>query len=198
MNWLFIAVLFSVVFVAVFCCRGLFVLQGKCAKKVVLHHMQQAGTLEFLHHHEMLLHNLWSFVHHSAYGSPSGWLLQKWENWPSLGTKIWTATEQQLSAWMRKVMETRAEFHFSLVYTFSTTLSSVRNWANNDRYRLRPSTPMQLCWSSSRLQPFQNYNLIKFALIRPPTLNHDINSWNFRGALDETTCFAGFFGVPAP
>ena len=76
--------------------------QGKCAKKVVLHHMQQAGALEFLHHHEMLLHNLWSFVHHSPHGSSSGWLLQKWENWPHLGTKIGTATEQQSSAWMRK------------------------------------------------------------------------------------------------
>ena len=85
-----------------FCCRSLFLLQGKCANKVLLDHMQQAGALGFLHHHEMLLHNLWSFVHHSAHGSSSGWLLQKWENWPPVGTKIWTATEQQSSAWMRK------------------------------------------------------------------------------------------------
>jgi len=28
-----------------------------------------------------------------------------------------------------RVMETRAEFHFSCVYTFSATLSSLRNWA---------------------------------------------------------------------
>ena len=97
-----------------------------------------------------------------------------------------------------RVVETQAEFHFSWVYTFSATLSFLRNWAGNDRYQLRPSTPAQLCWSSSRLQPFQNYNLIKFALIRPSTLNHDRNLWNFRGAPDETTCFAGFFGVPAP
>ena len=74
-----------------------------------------------------------------------------------------------------RVMETREEFHFRWVYTFSATLSSLRNWANNDRYRLRPSTPAQLCWSSSKLQPLQNYNLIKFALIRPSTLNHDRN-----------------------
>ena len=73
-----------------------------------------------------------------------------------------------------RVMETWAEFHFSWVYTFSATLSSLRNWAN-DRYRLRLSTPAQLCWSSSRLQPLQNYNLIKFALIWPSTLNHDRN-----------------------
>ena len=94
-----------------------------------------------------------------------------------------------------RVMETRAEFHFSWVYTSSATLSSLRNWANNDRYRLRPSTPAQLCWFSSRLQLLQNYNLIKFALIRTSTLNHDRNLWNFRGAPDETTCFAVFFSV---
>ena len=92
-----------------------------------------------------------------------------------------------------RFMKTRAEFHFSWVYTFSAILSSLRNSANNDRYRLRPSTPAQLCWSSSRLQPLQNYNLIIFALIRPSTLNNDRNLWNFRGAPDETTCFAGFF-----
>ena len=85
-----------------FFCRGLFLLQGKCAKKVVLHHMQQAGALEFLQHHETLLHNLWNFVHYSVHGSSSGWLLQMWENWLPLGTKIWTATEQQSSAWMPK------------------------------------------------------------------------------------------------
>jgi len=96
-----------------------------------------------------------------------------------------------------RVMEARAEFHFSWVYTFSITLSSLRNWANNDRYRLRHSTPAQLCWSSSRLQPLQNYNLIKFALIRPSTLNKDRNLWNFRGAPDQTTCFAGFFRCPS-
>jgi len=96
-----------------------------------------------------------------------------------------------------RVMETRAEFHFSWVCTFSAKLSSLRNWANNDRHRLRPSTPAQLCWSPSRLQPFHNYNLIKFALIRPSTLNHDRNLWNFRGASDETTHFAGFFRCPS-
>ena len=96
-----------------------------------------------------------------------------------------------------RVMETRAEFHFSWVYTFSATLNSLLNWANHDRYRLRPSTPAQLCWSSSRLHPLQNYNLIKFALIRSSTLNHDRKLWNFRGAPDQTTCFAGFFRCPS-
>ena len=94
-------------------------------------------------------------------------------------------------------MEIRAAFHFSWVYTFSATLSSLRNWAHNDRYRLRPNTPAQLCWSSSRLQPLQNYNLIKFAIIRPSTLNHDRNLWNCRVAPDETTYLTGFFRCPS-
>jgi len=97
-----------------------------------------------------------------------------------------------------RVMETRAEFHFSWVYTFSAMLSSLRNWANHDRYRLPPSTPAQLCWSPSRLQFLQNNNLIKFAIIRPSTLNHNRNLWNCRGAPDETTYLKFFFGVPAP
>ena len=94
-----------------------------------------------------------------------------------------------------RVLETRAEFHFRWVYTFSAMLSSLRNWANHDRYRVWPSTPAQLCWSSSRLQPLQNYNLIKFAIIRPSTLNHDRNLWNCRGVPDETTCLTGFFSA---
>ena len=96
-----------------------------------------------------------------------------------------------------KVMETRAEFHFSWVYTFSVMLSSLRNSANHDRYRLRHSTPSLLCWSSSRLQPLQNYNLIKFAIIRPSTLNNDRNLWNSREASDETTCLTDFFRRPS-
>ena len=92
------------------------------------------------------------------------------------------------------VMETRAvSFSLGLQYTYSAILSSLRNWANHDRCRLRPSTPAQLCWSSSRLQHLQNNNLIKFAIIRPSTLNHDRNFWNCRGAPDETTCLTGFF-----
>jgi len=97
-----------------------------------------------------------------------------------------------------RAMETSAKFHFSWVYTFSATLSSLRDWANNDRYRLRPSTPAQLCWSSSRLQPLQSYNLIKFALIRPSTLNHDRNLWNFEGRPTRQPILQVFFGVPAP
>jgi len=49
----------------------------------------------------------------------------------------------------------------------------------------------------SRLQPLQNYNLIKFAIIRPSTLNHDRNLWNCRVAPDETTYLTGFFRCPS-
>ena len=94
-----------------------------------------------------------------------------------------------------RVVETREEFHFSWFYIFSALLSSLLNWANHDRYRLRPSTPARLCWSSNRLQPLQNNNLIKFAIIRPSSLNHDKNLWNCRGAPDETTCSTSFFSV---
>ena len=44
--------------------------------------------------------------------------------------------------------------------TFSAMLSSLRNWANHGIYRLWPSTPAQLCWSSSRLQPLRKYKII--------------------------------------
>jgi len=53
-------------------------------------------------------------------------------------------------------METQAKFHFSWVYTFSITYSSLWNWANHDRYRLQTSIPAELCWTCilcSRPQP---------------------------------------------
>ena len=78
-------------------------------------------------------------------------------------------------------METRAEFHFSWVYTFSVHVSSLRNWANHDRYRLRPSTAVELCCSSSRPQPISKCNLINYLIIRPSTLHHDGTLWNLRG-----------------
>ena len=92
--------------------------------------------------------------------------------------------------WCSAITTNNTRFEFFTYFT-----SSLRNWANHDRYRLRPSTPAQLCWSSSRLQPLQNNNLIKFAIIRPSTLNHDKNLWNCQGAPDETTCLTGFFSV---
>jgi len=87
-------------------------------------------------------------VHNTVRGSSSGWLLQKLEIWLH-GKNLWTATEQQFSAWMRKGYENPGRI--SWVYTFSATLSSLRNWAKHDRYWLRPSTSAQLWWSFSRL-----------------------------------------------
>ena len=180
-----------------FCCRGLFLLQGKYAKKVVLHHMQQAGALEFLHHHEMLLHNCEAFYTTVRMAPQADGFCRSGRIDLLLAQKYELLQSNSRLLVCERVMETRAEFHFSWVYTFSATLSSLRNWANNGRCRLLPSTPAQLCWSSSRLQPLQNYNLITFALIRPSTLNHDRNVWNFRGAPDKTTCLTGFFRCPS-
>ena len=145
----------------------------------------------------MLLDNLWSLYTTVRVAPQAASFCRSWSFHFLTHNYELLQSNNCLLGW-EWVMETRAEFHFGWVYTFSATLSSLRNWANHDRYRLRPSTPAQLCWSSSKLQPLQNYNLIKFALIRPSILNHDRNLWNFRGAPDETTCFSGFFGVPAP
>ena len=67
------------------------------------------------------------------------------------------------------ILMNRVMIELGMFRLFFSFFNSLRNWANHDRYRLRPSTPTQLCWSSSRLQPLQNYNLIKLALIRPST-----------------------------
>ena len=39
------------------------------------------------------------------------------------------------------VMESRSEFHLSWDYTFFVRLSTLRKWTNDDRHRLRLSTP---------------------------------------------------------
>ena len=144
---------FMFFFVIVSCCRGL--LQGKCAKDIVFHHMQQAGTFGgFLRHDEILLHNLWSFQYHSARDFSSSWSMRKLENW-ALAPKYELLQSNSCLIGCERVVETRAEFYFCWVYTFSAMFSSLRNWANHDRYRLRPSTPARLCWSSSRPQPLQ-------------------------------------------
>ena len=197
MNWLFIAVSFSVVFVVVlsfFAAAASFFCRENAPRRFFYIHAAGRRLGGFLHHHEMLLHKceaLYTTVRMAPQaagfcrsGRIDFLLAQKYE--------LLQSNSHLLGC--ERVMETQAEFHFSWVYTFSATLSSLRNWANNSRYRF---TPAQLCWSSSRLQLLQNYNLIKFALIRPSTLNHDRNLWNFGGAPDETTCFAGFFRCPS-
>ena len=110
-----------------FRCRGLFLLQGKCAKKVLLHHMQQADALEFLHIMKCFcttceaLYTTVRMAPQAAGFYRSGridfLLAQKYELLQS---------NSRLLGYER-VMETRAEFHFSWVYTFSATLSSLQN-----------------------------------------------------------------------
>ena len=200
MNWLFIAVSFSVVFVAVFsffAAAVSFFCRENAPRRLFYITCSRPAPWSFFTIMKSFcttceaLYNTVRMAPQAADFCRSGridlLLSQKYE--------LLQSNSRLLGC--ERVMETRAKFHFSWVYIFSATLSSLRNWANNDRYRLRPSTPAQLCWSSSRLQPLQNYNLFKFALIRPSTLNHHGYLWNFRGAPDETTCFAVFFRCPS-
>ena len=199
MNWLFIAVSFFVVVVFFLFAAAVSVsFTGTIHRKGSSPSYAAGRRLGgYLHHHEMLLYNLWSLyttvrVAPQAAGFCRSWIFDFFaQNYELLQSN-------NCLLGCEKVMETWAEFHSSWVYTFSAMLSCLRNWANHDRYRLRPSTPAQQCWSSSRLQPLQNNNLIKFAIVRPSTLNHDKNLWNCRGAPDETTCLTGFFRCPSP
>jgi len=82
-------------------------------------------------------------------------VIEQMENWKQ---------SEHLSLWMpscllgnERVMETLAEFHFSWVHTFSAKLSSLPKCTSHDRYRLRPTTPAQLCWSSSRTSANKTY-----------------------------------------
>jgi len=198
MNWLFIAVSFSVVFVAVF-----LILLPRSLSFAGKMRQESSSTSHAAGRRLGVSSPSWNASAQlvKICTPQCAWLLKRMA-FAEVGelTSTWhknmncyRVTVVCLDAkWLWKP----GQFHFSWVYTFSAMLRCLRNWANNDRYRLRPSTPAQLCWSSSRLQPLQNYNLIKFALIRPSTSNHDINLWNFRGAPDETTCFAGFFRCP--
>ena len=195
MNWLFIAVsLFVVVFFSFLLPWSLsFFYRDDPPRRFFSSYAAGRRLGGFLHHHEMLLDNLWSFVHNSVRVAPQAAGFCKSWRFDFLAQNYKLLQSNNCLLGCERVMETRAEFHFSLVYTFSAMLSSLQNWANHDRYQLRPSTPVQLCWSSSRLQPFQNNNLIKFAIIQPSTLNHDRNLWNCRGSPDETTCLTVFF-----
>ena len=153
----------------------------------------------FLHlpiqHCSVILDNVWSLYTTVRVAPQAAGFCRSWRFHFLTHNYELLQSNDCLLGWER-VMETRAEFHFSWVYTFSAMLSSLRNWDNHDRYRLRPSTPAQLCWSSSRLQPLRNNNHIKFAIIRLSTLNHDRNLWNCRGAPNETTCLTVFFSMP--
>ena len=59
-----------------------------------------------------------------------------------------------------RVMTTRAEFHFSWVYTFSATPRSLRIWASDPPRETGCDTvlPTRLCWSSDSSFPYKLYN----------------------------------------
>ena len=196
MKWLFIAVSFFVVVDFLFAAAvSLFLLQGRIHREGSSpSHAAGRRLGGFFHHHEMLLDNLWSLYTTVRMAPQAAGFCRSWR-FDFLAQNYEPLQSNNCLLGCERVMETRAEFHFNWVYTFSATLSSLRNWANHDRYRLRPSTPAQLCWSSSRQQPLQSNNLIKFAIIRPSTLNHDRNLWNCRGSPDETTSLTVFFSV---
>ena len=61
-----------------------------------------------------------------------------------------------------RVMTTRAEFHFSWVYTFSATPRSLRIWAPVPPRETGcdPALPAQLCWSSGSSFPHRLYDSI--------------------------------------
>ena len=171
MNWLFIAVSFSVVFVAVFsffAAAVSFFCRENAPRRLFYITCSRPAPWSFFTIMKCFcttceaLYTTVRMAPQAAGFCRSGridlFLAQKYE--------LLQSNSRLLGC--DRVMETRAEFRFSWVYTFSATLSSL---------------------------PLQNYNL-KFALIRPSTLN-DRNLWNFRGAPDETTCFAGFFRCPS-
>jgi len=197
MNWLFIAVSFFVVVVFLFAAAvSLFLLQGRSTEKVLLHHMQQAGAWEDF---SIIMKCFRTTC--EACTQQCAWLLKQLVFAEVGDLTSWHKTMNCYRATIvcldAKVLWKLGQFHFSWVYTFSAMLSSLRNWANHDRYRLRPNTPAQLCWTSSRLHPHQKNKLIKFAIIKPSTSNHDKNLWNWRGAPDEITCLTGFFRCPS-
>ena len=82
--------------------------------------------------------------------------LQECHEWFAAPISAWLAprAKRLLSQWMLhwwRVSGSAAREPFLCTHP----LTPSTNWANHDRYRLRPRTPAQLCWSSSRVQPLQ-------------------------------------------
>jgi len=141
MNWLFIAVsCFSLFF---FCCRGLSVLQGKCAKRCHLRIFAPWWNTSAQLVKLSIPQRTWLKADEFCESQKIAFFL---------APKCELLKNNQLSAWMRKGIETQEVFHFSWVYTFSAMFTSLWNWASN---LLQLSTPAQMRWSSSRPQPLQ-------------------------------------------
>ena len=130
MSWLFIAVSFSCCCCCFsFCCRGLFV-----SFTVTIHWKGSSPSYAagrrlggFLHHHEMLQDNLWS-LHTTVRGAPqAAGFCRSWR-FDFLAQNYELLQSNNFLLGCERVMETRAEFHFSWVYTFSAMLSVVNVW----------------------------------------------------------------------
>ena len=163
MNWLFIAVSFSVVFVAVFSffaaavsffCREnaprrlFYITCSRSAPWSFFTIMKCfCTTCEPLYTTVRMTPQAAGFCRSGSIGLL---LEQKYE--------LLQSNSRLLGC--ERVMETRAEFHFSWVYTFSATLSSLRNWANNDRYRLRPALPRNCVDHPADCNLFQTTTLL--------------------------------------
>ena len=172
-------------FHAFFCCCGLFPLQWNCTRKILLHHMQQAVSLE----------DFCTIMNTSAQlvklCTPQCMWFLKWlalqKNDFFLAPKY---VLLQSNSWMSKGYGNPGR-----VYIFSAMLNSLWNWASHNRYWLRPSTPVLIIQQTATSS---KNNIIKFARIWPLTLNYNKISWNCQGVPDETTCLTVLFGVPAP
>ena len=106
-------------------------------------------------------------VHNSARGSSSGWFLQKLDIWLLDTMDCHRATIVCLDAkglWKLGHRFILAGFTFSLPCSAPCRTEQITIDTGCGL-----STPGQLCWSSSRLQLFQNNYLIKLAIIRPST-----------------------------
>ena len=93
------------------------------------------------------------------------WLLkrlafQKWKNWPPFGTKLWTATEKQSSAWMRKGYGNpgRVSFQLGLRFLCHAQLLaelSKQRWIRVATQNSRATVLIiQQTATSSKLQPY--------------------------------------------
>ena len=172
MTWLFIAVSFFVVVVVFLFAAAvsLFLLQGLSTEKVLLHHMQQAGALEDFF---TIMKCFWTTC--EACTQQCAWLLKRLifaevgdlTSWHKT-MNCYRATIVCLDAkglWKPGQSFTLAGFTLSLPCSAPCGTEQTTIDTGCDP----PSTPKQLCWSSSRLQSLQNNNLIKFVKIQPST-----------------------------
>ena len=198
MNWLFIAVSCFLLLLFFFFAAAvsLFLLQGKSTKKVLFHHMQQAGALEDFF---TIMNCFWTTcealytpvrVPSQAVGFCRSWRFDLAQNYSCYRATIVCLDSKGL--W--KPGQSFISAGFTLFLPCSAPCGTEKTTKDTG---CDLALPRNLCWSSSRLQSLQNNNLNKFAIIRPSPFNHDRNLLNCRGAPDETTCLTVFFRCPS-